>query len=60
MKFFFLVNYLFLFKDIEQKPIPKAVEQVLSIITLTGLLLSSIGLSLTIITFLLFKYVNIS
>lgn len=41
--------------DIEQKPIPKIVEQVLSIITLTGLLLSSIGLCLTILTFILFK-----
>ncbi len=41
--------------DIEQKPIPKIVDQVLSIITLIGLLLSSIGLCLTILTFILFK-----
>ncbi|CAF3024596.1 unnamed protein product [Rotaria sp. Silwood2] len=41
--------------DIEQKPIPKYIEQILSIITLTGLVLSSIGLCLTILTFILFK-----
>jgi G protein-coupled receptor 64/G protein-coupled receptor 112 len=41
--------------DIEQKSTPKFVEQVLSIITLVGLLLSSIGLCLTILTFLFFK-----
>ncbi|CAF1096359.1 unnamed protein product [Rotaria sordida] len=41
--------------DIEQKPMPKSIEQVLSIITLTGLLLSSIGLCLTILTFILFE-----
>ncbi len=41
--------------DIERKSIPKVVEQILSIITLTGLLLSSIGLCLTILTFILFK-----
>ncbi|CAF3581884.1 unnamed protein product [Rotaria sordida] len=41
--------------DIEQKPIPEYIEQILSIITLTGLLLSSIGLCLTILTFIFFK-----
>ncbi|CAF4150325.1 unnamed protein product, partial [Rotaria sordida] len=41
--------------DIEQKPMPKSIEQILSIITLTGLLLSSIGLCLTILTFILFE-----
>jgi len=41
--------------DIEKKSIPKDVEQILSIITLSGLLLSSIGLCLTILTFILFK-----
>jgi len=41
--------------DMEQKPIPKMVEQLLSIITLAGLLLSSIGLCLTILTFMFFK-----
>jgi hypothetical protein len=41
--------------DIEQKSTSKIVEQVLSIITLAGLSLSSIGLCLTILTFILFK-----
>jgi len=41
--------------DIEKKSIPKGLEQILSIITLSGLLLSSIGLCLTILTFILFK-----
>ncbi|CAF4631066.1 unnamed protein product [Rotaria sp. Silwood1] len=41
--------------DTERKPIPEYIEQILSIITLTGLLLSSIGLCLTILTFIFFK-----
>ncbi|UJR08985.1 hypothetical protein I4U23_013235 [Adineta vaga] len=41
--------------DIQQKPISRQVDQLLSIITLGGLLLSSIGLCLTILTFVLFK-----
>ncbi|CAF4166269.1 unnamed protein product, partial [Adineta steineri] len=41
--------------DIEQKPMSEAMKQVLSIITLGGLFLSSIGLCLTILTFILFK-----
>lgn len=41
--------------DIEQKSTPKFIEQILSIITLTGLILSTVGLCLTILTFLLFK-----
>ncbi|CAF2993733.1 unnamed protein product, partial [Rotaria sp. Silwood2] len=41
--------------DIEQKSTPESIEQVLSIITLGGLLLSSIGLCLTILTFILFQ-----
>ncbi|CAF2610937.1 unnamed protein product [Rotaria sp. Silwood2] len=45
--------------DIEQKPIPKYIEQILSIITLTGLVLSSIGLCLTILTFILFNWMFI-
>lgn len=53
--FFFVIRNSFLLKDIEQKSIPKAVEQLLSRITLIGLLLSSIGLCLTILTFILFK-----
>ncbi|CAF3706849.1 unnamed protein product [Rotaria socialis] len=40
--------------DIEQKPTSKSIEQVLSIITLAGLFLSSIGLCLTILTFIFF------
>ncbi|CAF1436686.1 unnamed protein product, partial [Adineta steineri] len=40
--------------DIEQKPMSEAMKQVLSIITLGGLFLSSIGLCLTILTFILF------
>lgn len=38
----------------------KEVVQILSMITLGGLLLSSVGLCLTILTFVLFKYVTIS
>ncbi|CAF3803910.1 unnamed protein product [Adineta steineri] len=41
--------------DIQQKSTSKFVEQLLSIITLIGLLLSSIGLCLTILTFIFFK-----
>ncbi|CAF1521988.1 unnamed protein product [Adineta ricciae] len=41
--------------DIEQTPTPRLVEQLLSVITLIGLLLSSIGLFLTILTFIFFK-----
>ncbi|CAF1015720.1 unnamed protein product [Adineta ricciae] len=41
--------------DIQQTPVSKEVEQLLSIITLGGLLLSSVGLCLTILTFVLFK-----
>jgi len=46
---------LFSLKDIEQKTTPRFVEQILSIITLIGLLLSSVGLCLTILTFIFFK-----
>ncbi|UJR37227.1 hypothetical protein I4U23_029936 [Adineta vaga] len=45
--------------DIEQTTTPKFVEQILSIITLIGLLLSSIGLCLTILTFIFFNWMFI-
>ncbi|CAF4710877.1 unnamed protein product, partial [Rotaria socialis] len=41
--------------NIEEQPLPKYIEQVLSMITLIGLVLSSIGLCLTILTFIFFK-----
>ncbi|CAF4016929.1 unnamed protein product, partial [Rotaria magnacalcarata] len=41
--------------NIEEQQLPKYIEQVLSMITLIGLVLSSIGLCLTILTFIFFK-----
>lgn len=41
--------------NMKSEPVPKLIQQVMSIITTTGLALSSIGLSLTILTFVLFK-----
>lgn len=46
---------VFLLKEITPMETPKAVEQILSLMTWIGLSLSSFGLCLTILTFLLFK-----